>query len=377
MTVFTIFFCGTGSTKYDSLHENYWNGELVSTLADNMGSREFADWVVINGPGSGNLQADELFTEPKGYGWTGAAFGKGWHENVQHALNLVRGKCDWQRTKLTEAEYVRLKNAGLPVHKVEETDSWLWRHYDYGDRKVTQQQLQEQIIKTHRKGGVIPSQINLVGWSRGGVSCHMLANALLVDPALRKIPVNIFAIDPVPGPLNSQLEKITLSSNVKQYVAFYARDERSKGFACVIPDTPPTTQVSIFPMAGRHATLVGNASLTGASGPGALNEPGILVRHYAERCLTRWGAQLTKTLNLSDQDVSRLHQSTVMQDSSFLKMRDQSYVKITENTGQERSVTYKGKTVAFGKVSDHPFNPIEGLAATLAKGNSAYQAILK
>jgi hypothetical protein len=33
MSVVTIFFCGTGSTKYDALHDNYWNGELVSTLA--------------------------------------------------------------------------------------------------------------------------------------------------------------------------------------------------------------------------------------------------------------------------------------------------------------------------------------------------------
>jgi hypothetical protein len=377
MAVFTIFFCGTGSTKYDSIHDNYWNGELISTLANNMGSREFADWIVVNGPGSGNLQADELFTEPKSYGWTGTAFGKGWHENVQHAVNIVKGKFDWQRTKLTEAEYVRLKNAGLPIHKVEETDSWLWRHYDFGNRKVSQQQLQEQIIKTHRKGGIIPTQINLVGWSRGGVSCHMLANALLADPVLRKIPVNIFVVDPVPGPLNTQLEKISLSSNVKQYVAFYARDERSKGFACVIPKTVASTQVSIFPMAGRHATLVGNASLSGASGPGALNEPGKLVRHYAEVCLTRWGTKLTKTMNLSAVDVSKLHQSMVMHDSDFVKMRSQSYTGLTEHTANERSVIHNGKTVAFGKVTGLPLNPKEGLAATLAKGNDAYNVILK
>jgi hypothetical protein len=32
---------------------------------------------------------------------------------------------------------------------------------DYGDRKITHQDPQEQIIKTFRKGGFIPTQLNL------------------------------------------------------------------------------------------------------------------------------------------------------------------------------------------------------------------------
>lgn len=56
-----------------------------------------------------------------------------------------------------------------------------------------------------RKDGIIPTQVNLIGqvWSRGGITCHMLANAML-KILLKDIPVNIFAIDPVPGPLNFQ-----------------------------------------------------------------------------------------------------------------------------------------------------------------------------
>jgi hypothetical protein len=375
MSVFTIFFCGTGSTRYDTLNDNYWNGELISTLAGNMASREFADWVVIDGPGSGNLQADELFTEPNGYGWTGTAFGKGWYENVQHAINLIKGKADWQRIKLTEAEYKKLQAAGLPIQDVETSGSWLWRHYDYGDRKVTQQALQEQIIRTFRKGGPIPKQVNLVGWSRGGVSCHMLANAMYADPALRHIAVNIFAVDPVPGPLNFQPEKTSLAKNVKEYVAFYARDERSKGFSCVIPTTVSDTKVSIYPMAGRHATLVGNASLKGADGPGSLNEAGQLVRHFAELCLTRWGTQLSKTLDLSPRQISHLHQSVVMHEPDFMKMRSVSYTGLTEHEMNERLVTHKDKGTRFSAVSASHFAPQDGLTATLAKGNGAYKDI--
>lgn len=374
MTTFTIFFCGTGSTKYDNLHKNYWNGELVATLANNIDGHEFAEWIVIDGPGSGNMQADELFTESKGFGWTGTAFGKGWHENVQHAVNIIQGKFDWQRTKLSEADYQRLKRADVPIPDAQAHGSWFWRQYDYGNR-ISPQELQRQLIKNLRKDGLIPKQINLVGWSRGGVSCHMLANALMANPETRQIPVNIFAVDPVPGPLNYQLEKVSLGSNVKEYVAFYARDERSKGFSCIIPKTDARTKVSIFPMAGRHASLVGNASLTGASGPGDLTEPGTIVRHYAEVCLSRWGTKLQRKLNLSATDVSRLHQSVVMHEADFIKMRNHSYTVLREDHKTERYVSYADKGTGFSMVAGTPFKPAQGLAATLAKGNEAYNDI--
>ncbi|MFL1494684.1 hypothetical protein ACI77E_25025, partial [Pseudomonas antarctica] len=94
MTTFTVFFCGTGSTKFDDWNANYWNGELISTLAQNTQSvsKEFADWIVIDGPGSGNLQADEMFAESGNYlQLKGAALGSGWEENVAHAINIMKG----------------------------------------------------------------------------------------------------------------------------------------------------------------------------------------------------------------------------------------------------------------------------------------------
>ena len=65
MTVLTIFFCGTGSNKFDTHHENFWNGELISTLAANHCGREFAEWIVVDGPGSGNLQAMNCSPKPR------------------------------------------------------------------------------------------------------------------------------------------------------------------------------------------------------------------------------------------------------------------------------------------------------------------------
>jgi len=373
MGIFTVYFCGTGSTKFDTINKSYWDGELISTLADNNNGREFADWIIVDGPGSGNLQADDLFTKTKEYGMQGTLFGKGWEENVKHAVSMIKGKFDWQREELTEANYNILKAAGIPIEEAVATGSFLWRKYNYGNRKPTPQEIQEQIIKIFRKGAIIPTQVNLVGWSRGGVSCHMLANAMLADSQLKHVKVNIFAVDPVPGLLNFQGEKVTLGSNVEEYVGFYARDERSKGFSCVIPTTHASTKVHLYPMAGRHATLVGNAAADGSDGPKVLPEPGRIVRHFAETCLTRWGVTLNKKLNLSTAEIAKFHDSFVKNDAQYVAMRKKSYTVITEETKQQRSVSHGTAGAHFTAVAGSQFQPELGLAAGLVVTDSTYK----
>ena len=374
MTALTIFFCGTGSTKFDDTNANYWDGELVSTLASHHLGREFAEWIVVDGPGSGNLQADDLFTKSEEYGLSGTLFGKGWEQNVQHAINIIKGQCDWQREQLTEEEYNRLKAAGIPIEDVKVEGSWFWRKYNYGDRSVTQQALQEQIIKTFRKDGVIPTQVNLVGWSRGGISCHMLANAMFKDSELKNIPVNIFAIDPVPGIGNFQDDKVKLGSNVKEYVGFYARDERSKGFSCVIPQTATGTKTHIYPIPGRHATLAGNASPDGVNGPKTLAEPGRIVRHFAEICLQRWGVQLDKPLSLTQADLENLGKAMVDNEAKYRLMHNYSYTYFTELDQGERYVSLGSQGVNFSAVKGTIYAPATGLTTSVLDV-AAYQHI--
>ncbi|MBV4451261.1 MULTISPECIES: hypothetical protein [Pseudomonas] len=362
MTIFTVYFCGTSSTKYDDTKAAYWNGELVSTLAQNNQGREFADWIIINGPGSGNLQSDELFTDSGNHSKiTGQAFGLGWDENVKHATNIMKGTFDWQRTTLTEADYTQLKNAGVPIEDVTTEGSWLWRKYNYGSRHVTQQALQEQIIKTFRTGGVIPTQVNLIGWSRGGISCTMLANAMFADSQLQHIPVNIFAIDPVPGLLNQQNNRTVIHDNVKEYVGFYARDERSLGFACVVPGASSTTKMHIYPMAGRHATLVGNAAANGVSGPKTFFEPGDIVRHYAEVCLTRWGVSLDKKLMMTKAELDQRLSTIKASFGAYTVMRGTTYTMSTDING-EREICLNTQNTHFTAAHGPSFVPDNGLS---------------
>lgn len=377
MTTLTVFFCGTGSTKFDDNNANYWNGELISTLAQNTSSlsKEFAEWIVIDGPGSGNLQADEMFSESGNYlQLKGTALGSGWEENVTHAVNIMKGTFTWQRLKLTEENYTQLQNAGVPIEEVKTTGSWYWRTYDYGSRKVTQQQLQEQIIKTFRKGGIIPTQVNLVGWSRGGISCHMLANAMLNDSDLKNVPVNIFAIDPVPGLMNFQDNRVKLGSNVNEYVAFYARDERSLGFACVVPEVDKTTKVHIYPMPGRHATLVGNAAANGNQGTKVFAEPGQLVRHFAETCLTRWGVRLEKKLNLTAEQIDERLTKIKNDVSGYTTMRSTVYTTPTHTAG-ERSITKGRQDIKFTAAKGADYTPEAGLSIEHILSNDHFKEI--
>ncbi|MBK4991732.1 hypothetical protein [Pseudomonas sp. S36] len=374
MSVFTAYFCGTGSHRFDDANPNFWNGELVSTLANNDQGREFAHWIAVDGPGSGNLQDDQLFVEPGGYfNWTGQLFGRGWEENVNHVLQVIKGESNWQRTKLSEADYERLKNAGVPVPEVASTASWFWRTYDYGDRHPTPQELQERIIGMFRKPRQ-PTQVNLVGWSRGGISCHMLANAMAQDPVLRDIPVNIFAIDPVPGVGNVQRERIALGSNVREYVGFYSRDERSKGFACVVPSVEEGTRICIYPMPGRHATLVGNASIDGAGVGKLLVEPGLIVRHYAEVCLARWGVELAGRLGLSDAQVMGYHQAIAAREGQYQDMRRVSYTVLTEGSQHDRLVHEGSRQTGFSQVCGDGYEPTEGLGLQQCDVNT-YKAL--
>lgn len=376
MTVLTIYFCGTGSNKFDDSNLNFWNGELISTLASHNLGREFAEWIIIDGPGSGNIQDDELWVESgKYHGWLGNAFGYGWQENVNHAVQMIKGNFDWRREKLTEQQYLLLKGAGVPIKDVEVTGSFFWRHYDYGTRKITQQQLQQQIIQSFRKDGVIPTQVNLVGWSRGGISCHMLANSMLEDPTLNTIPVNIFTVDPVPGPMNFQREKVTLGHNVKEYVAFYARDERSKGFACVIPETDKSTNVHIYPMSGRHATLVGNASSDGIFGSKILFEPGMVVRHFAETCLTRWGVNQDKKLDLDEEQLLELHTAMKRNAELYTKMHYISYTGIIENDNGERYVSKGSIGTRFSLIKGDVYTPASGLTSDYLVNTSIYDIL--
>lgn len=377
MSVMTFFCLGTCSNSFDFANPDYASGELVSTLARNHSGMEFIDWVVLDGPGSGNFQEDEKWVKPGNYMQSrGAATGAGWEENVQHAIALLQGKYKWKRTQYTEKNLEVFHRMGRDhgdeinegfaefIGDIKVNKHWIGKDTLSTDRQrvVTQQDLQAQKIKIFRKNKPV-THVNLIGWSRGGVTCHMLANAMFQVEALQNIPVHIFAVDPVPGLGRFQEHRTTLQRNVKNYFAIYAEDERSKGFDPILPDvsaapdvTLPRGTLRILPMPGRHGTLVGNASETGGGGGGnAFPEVGKIVRHLAEFTLNRWGTEFhfNKKLNLNNFEILRLYENILKQKrrGKFEEMRKHVYTwKRGDDAGRYVGIGADWTSTPFSKI---------------------------
>lgn len=307
MSAFTIFFCGTGSNSTDYQNEYYHDGELISTLANNMSTPEYSDWIIVDGPGSGNRRENEKWVKPaRHWNISGQLLGKGWENNVLHALAVLK----------KDGSYINRKVINTNV--------------------VNNLKIREQ-SQPHT-----PSHVNLVGWSRGGVTCHMMANAMLKDHELANIPVNIFAIDPVPGVSNFQNKRTALGANVQQYHAIYARDERSIGFTPILPAILASgCRYSILHLPSRHGTVVGNASSTGQGEPGRRTDypqPGRLVRHLVEQKLIEWGVRLRRCLNLTDDMILRLYDDILSYDSDFRRMGKDNVYTLRNRLSKTRTV---------------------------------------
>ncbi|MEM7082844.1 MAG: hypothetical protein AAF465_08920 [Pseudomonadota bacterium] len=104
--------------------------------------------------------------------------------------------------------------------------------------------------------------LNLVGFSRGAVSTLHTAHSFYAnEPSLKKI--NILAFDPVPGD-RLRTSAIFVLPPIAEYVGFYANDERSLGFAPVIPSDANTDEaVDLFLVPGAHNTMIGSVYRNG------------------------------------------------------------------------------------------------------------------
>jgi hypothetical protein len=178
---------------------------------------------------------------------------------------------------------------------------------------------------------------NFIGHSRGGVSTIMAAWFLYAygGPELKKVPINIFAIDPVPGPGEWYGILTQLPPNVANYVGVYAWDHTDIGFAPVVPrpnarmskqdkfakkeagisgygvswkkiaddyqltnplkpaNLPQPDNYHLYMCRGRHGTVAGNSTSDGRYVAKMVSEDVAsvprLVYKMARAYLTRWG----------------------------------------------------------------------------------------
>ena len=214
MRVFTILSHGTANSTKRSTS----NGSelVISKIATLLAGRDGADWILNEGAGTKELRRQGL--DSGGLGGTFA--GEGVQANVDKSIDFVKRQ---------------LKNYIGDIGSVE---------------------------------GIT---INLVGHSRGSITCYKIANALLHDqyPAIRTIPVNIFAIDPVPGNngrINEEMyAHLALGINVKKSFLLLAESEHRLNFRPYVDalyslnkkehkfDTTPGTHGGINELTGKES----------------------------------------------------------------------------------------------------------------------------
>lgn len=137
--------------------------------------------------------------------------------------------------------------------------------------------------------GLAIDTVNMVGWSRGAVTCIRIANALY-DLLNTTITCNIFAVDPVAGkdagtdPQNMDMQQ--LQANVARFVGILAMHEMRSTFK---PQDwtrvfAPYTVAIFLPMPGVH-----NAQVMASNPP----DSAYITRNLACALVSDWGTQLT------------------------------------------------------------------------------------
>ena len=277
--VMNVFFCGTASNQTDR-NENTTKygseGELITGLHQYIDGYEYVNYLNVDGPGSGNLQSDIAWVDqgtPNKL--LGLTLGIGMKANVDYAMAVIKGEVKFINEiddkkakllkKLIKKEKFKVKDSKTgKIRKLNdnEIDRIIAKRKAL---KITPQTLKEQYVRIKRKGKDGKKfrkvdVVNLVGWSRGGVEAFKTANAMYLDPDLKDTEVNIFAIDPVPGPFRFGADHTSLPPNVKRCTCVYAEDERLKILTPIVPEVSDQTDLKIVKMPGAHGTLIGNGN---------------------------------------------------------------------------------------------------------------------
>jgi hypothetical protein len=255
--VFSIYNCGTSHNRQNL-------DETVADLARRTAGSENRDWMINDGPGS--------FSHSVGKGASAAARGLAGQANTPGTLDPVTG----------------LKQSSWFAVSRGVAGGYGWEHNV------------DHTMAVLRATIDLPRTINMVGWSRGAITCFMIAHALFEEPRTSGIEVNIFAFDPVPGPGNfDDPNKITLPANVKRYSAVVQEDERRKIFRPVLTkaDEARGRKTRFYYMPGGHSTAVFRSK----------SEVGLISAYLVHRFLEKHGTRLENPIRLSARDLCELY----------------------------------------------------------------------
>jgi len=142
-----------------------------------------------------------------------------------------------------------------------------------------------------------PDTINLIGWSRGAVTCLRMANmfkGLIPD----SIKINIFAVDPVAGGDAGLKKEDTqiIPDTVRNYVAILSMHEKRTTFnpqdlSRIQIKNPQNTKVCFLPFPGTHSMQVQAQKL------GKLDSPRKVTYYLAYKFLKKFDTRFKQGYN--------------------------------------------------------------------------------
>lgn len=356
MAVVTLFFCGTNSNSTDSASKDktYLNGELISRLGLRCSGEDKVTKFTIDGPGSGNRQEEwKIRGKKHHFRPKGLLKGKGWDENVMFAIDVLLGRVDRELISPPEGAVWRPDRDASTCSGCKSRFSGLigsGKHHcrlcglvfcetctknrlsikdplssdghqrgQHHEQRVCNTCFNDKFRKYHEEAdkarAAAITRINCIGWSRGGVTTHMFANACDDEPLLKGKEIRLIAVDPVPGGEEMSKHRVQIMNPaLKEYVAFFARHERTRGFSPTLPLISAAIQQKIYFFPGDHGSLVGNARRDTI-----LYDSAVLVRHIAETHLEDWGTKFEKTIQLSDDEVLRYYDRMMLHRRHFEK----------------------------------------------------------
>ena len=233
--------------------------------------------------------------------------------------------------------------------------------------------------------------VNIVGWSRGAVTCLMMANKLF-EVFEDTININIFAVDPVPGGYTSRAEEmIAIPPNVRNYLALLALDADGANFQATDRTTlkylAPKSQhgktgnpdslnpqnikpnVHFLPMPGNHSDLV-NVNL---SHP-LLENGVVLCRYLAEQFLYKHGSFINIKTPLSDKQALEHYEAMFPHLKDIAQAASTGgYLSLVEGFKVERAVRKVRGTYVHD--ADKYLNEHHRVLALQRGGNAATQPI--
>jgi hypothetical protein len=270
MSTFTVYCHGTGFNRVKGTNSNElvaWfhnhNAGVEATLSGSLVTR--GDYLINEGPGHGG---GEAIPQPQQINpMTGDA-----KQNLSLKKMIMRPSFKDHAAGKTGGPQKLAKQRGMISGQ--------------GWDENTQRTVNIIQDLKFEKGQAIDT-VNLVGWSRGAVTCMRIAN-LMWEVFNDEITCNIFAVDPVAGA--DAGEKMTdtqkLEANVENYVGIVAMHEMRSTFK---PQDwsrvrAPDTECIFLPMPGVH-----NAQVI----PGNPVDAAHITRNLACGLLRDWGTPLT------------------------------------------------------------------------------------